>query len=363
MNNKIKIILEDDNEILGNGNGHPVYRQYLPTKKYVELLNKYNIKGTFYIDIAHYLFLNENKSIQDFKFQAYAIEQTIQLLIKNKMDVQIHLHSQWVNAKVVNSKVEVTNKWNIGQLKPDEQKLLFEKAYHVLSNLLNGSEGCLNSYKAGSWGLQPFEFLYDVFKDKGIKLVMGPIKGLKVKELNVDYTSLASDYYPFFTNQKDINSISGQKDIVVLPMTPTYLNWFDFIRYMYEIKIKSLFQDNKDIDTIDLEAKNLFNPLKGKDKLNISFRPFKTHLKINAQKFWYLKNTFNRSYKMIKKSDHDYKLLVIETHTKDFKNTFDDIDRFLGYIIGNYSDVEFVTTSDIVSDIEKNILKPLKINE
>lgn len=63
MNNKIKIILEDDNEILGNGNGHPVYRQYLPTKKYVELLNKYNIKGTFYIDIAHYLFLNENKSI------------------------------------------------------------------------------------------------------------------------------------------------------------------------------------------------------------------------------------------------------------------------------------------------------------
>jgi len=97
--------------------------------------------------------------------------------------------------------------------------------------------------------------------------------------------------------------------------------------------------------------------------LNFSLKPFKTHLKINAQKFWYLKNTFDRSYKMIKNSEHDYKLLVIETHTKDFKNTFDDIDRFLEYVSSNYLDVEFVTASDIVSDIEKNILKPLKIDE
>ena len=37
---KIKVLLEDDNEILGNGLGHPVYRQYLPTKKYVEILKK-----------------------------------------------------------------------------------------------------------------------------------------------------------------------------------------------------------------------------------------------------------------------------------------------------------------------------------
>ena len=34
-------------------------------------------------------------------------------------------------------------------------------------------------------------------------------------------------------------------------------------------------------------------PLKGKDKLSFSLKPFKTHLKINYQKFWYIKNTFD----------------------------------------------------------------------
>ncbi len=33
--NTIKIILEDDNEILGNGLEHPMYRQYLPTKAFL----------------------------------------------------------------------------------------------------------------------------------------------------------------------------------------------------------------------------------------------------------------------------------------------------------------------------------------
>ena len=47
---KIRILLEDDNEVLGTGLGHSMYRQYLPTKKYINILNKYNAKSTFYID-------------------------------------------------------------------------------------------------------------------------------------------------------------------------------------------------------------------------------------------------------------------------------------------------------------------------
>jgi len=364
--NKIKILLEDDNEILGNGYGHPLYRQYLPSKRYIDILNRYNIKGTFYIDIAHYIFLKKNELFQDFKFQAQTIEAVIKMLLENGMDVQVHLHSQWVNAEIRSNDIYVTDKWNIGQLSEKEQIEVFNESYKLLSILLKkfNSVNVLNSYKAGSWGLQPFNNLYSLFKDKGIKLVMGPIKGLKVDGLNINYQKLESDYYPFYTDKKDINKIGKEKEIVVLPMTPTFLNWIDFIRYMFENTIHKLFNKTNDFDLgkIPNSVKKM-KPLSGKDKLNFSLKPFKTHLKINAQKFWYLKNTFDRSYKMIKNSEHDYKLLVIETHTKDFKNTFDDIDRFLDYVSSNYLDVEFVTASDIVSDIEKNILKPLKIDE
>ena len=73
MKQKIKILLEDDNEIKGNGSGNPFIRQYLPTKRYLEILKKHNIKGTFYVDMAHYLFLKDNEHFEDFKFQAYTI--------------------------------------------------------------------------------------------------------------------------------------------------------------------------------------------------------------------------------------------------------------------------------------------------
>lgn len=366
MNNKIKIILEDDNEILGNGQGHPLRRQYLPTKRYVEILNKYNIKASFYIDIAHYLFLKKNESFKDFKFQSQTIEEVIKMLSKCGMDVQVHLHSQWINAEIKNNEIYVTNKWNIGQLTKSEQIELFNNSYDQLQSLLEkfGSDITLNSFKAGSWGLQPFDTLYEIFKEKGIKLVMGPIKGLRVKNLNINYTDLESEFYPYYTSKNDINKISKHNDIVVLPMTPTFLNWKDLIRYVLEMKFNSFFKKINELDIAFIPNSIKKNsPLIGKDKLNISLKPFKTHLKINYQKYWYLKNTFKRSYNLIKKSKYDYKLMVIETHTKDFRNNFEDIDNFLNYLKKNYSDIEFVTASSVINDIEKNILTPLRISD
>ena len=202
--------------------------------------------------------------------------------------------------------------------------------------------------------------MYDLFLSKGIKLVMGPIKGLKVKRLNVDYTNLHSDSRPYFASKVDINKVDSKKNIVVIPMTPTYLNWPDFLRYIFEIKFLNFFKKNNDLDKYDLpNSISRMKPLSGKDKLNFGLKPFKTHLKINAQKYWYLKNTFKRAYKNIKASNSEYKLMVIETHTKDFLDSFPDIEKFFRYVKKNYQDIEFVTSSDIVEDINLKKLIPL----
>lgn len=362
MKNKIFILLEDDNEIKGNGSGHPLIRQYLPTKRYLDILNKYQIRATFYVDMAHYLFLKENEDFADFKFQATTIEQTIKMLFENNMDIQIHLHSQWVNAKINQNKIYVTKKWNIGQLDPDNQKLLFKKSYSALYKILKNyiKNPSLSSFKAGSWGLQPFATMFDVFKDAGIKLIMGPIEGLNIPDLNVNYNGLHSDYFPYYVSKNDIRKVDDKKDLVVLPMTPTYLNWPDFIRYIFEVKVLNRFNKTNDIDIFNIPKEMIkLKPLEGKDKLNLGLKPFKTHLKINAQRFWYLKNTFRRSYNFILKSKSDYKLMVIETHTKDFLNNIDDIDKFFKHIKDKYKNIEFITSSDLISHINLKKLHPL----
>ena len=61
MQDSVKVFLEDDNEVLGNGQGDPYELQYLNTKEYNKILSSKNIKSTFYIDMGQYLFLKKFK--------------------------------------------------------------------------------------------------------------------------------------------------------------------------------------------------------------------------------------------------------------------------------------------------------------
>ncbi len=228
---KIYVLLEDDVEVLGNGQGHVFYREYLPVLRYVKLLRKYGLVGTFYVDMAHFIFLKDNALHKDFQVQADYIEKTILHLLENNMEVQLHLHSQWLNAKLENNEIQVTNLWNIGKLAPKEQHKLVTDAVGYLEAIINKSNKSnpITSFRTGSWGMQPFETLYDTFESLGINTVMGPIKGLKIPRLGIDYTQMQSDCQPYYCEKTDINKIGDKKGAIVLPMTPTYLNLIDLI--------------------------------------------------------------------------------------------------------------------------------------
>jgi hypothetical protein len=360
---KVYILMEDDTEIFGNGTGHIMYRMYLPVVRYVEILKQYNAKSTFYLDMAHWIFLRDNAHFEDFQLQAELIEKTILHLLEHSMEVQLHLHSQWANAKIENDKVYVTEKWNIGQLDEDDQKRLFAEGSKRLKEIIAKSknQNRFNSFKAGSWGLQPFNVLYNEFRDNGVKIVLGPTKGLKLSALDLDYTGMESEITPYYCNKDDINRIGNKKEIVVIPMTPTYLNWIDLLRYIWHVKFQGIMErDDKDLDIYGLPDEIIkLNPVSNRDNIHSLRMPYKTNLKMNKQPYWYLKKTFKRAYNLVMKNDFDYKLIVLETHTKDFKNVFDDIDRFMDYLTKNYKNIEFVTTSDLVEHIEKGILVPL----
>lgn len=360
---EVYILLEDDTEIFGNGSGHVMYRMYLPVIRYIDILKKYKAKSTFYVDMAHWLFLRANSKIKDFALQADIIEKTISYILENNMEVQLHLHSQWVNARIENDNIYVTEKWSIGQLKKEEQKKLFLESSKCLEKIISKSknQNLLNSFKAGSWGLQPFNILYDQFKDRGVKIVLGPTKGLKISALQMDYSSMESEISPYYCCKEDINKISDKKDIVIIPMTPTYLNWVDLIRYILHVKYKGFIEKlDQDLDIFKVPIKmRSLNPVSKRDSLNSLFVPYKTNLKMNKQPYWYLKKTFKRAYKLVLKNNFEYKLIILETHTKDFKNTYGDIEKFFMFLTEHYKNLKFITASDLVRHIEEGRLEPL----
>jgi hypothetical protein len=358
----VYVLLEDDTEILGNGYGHVMYRMYLPVIKYIDILNRYNAKSTFYIEMAHWLFLRANSEKKDYGIQADLIEKTIFHILENNMEVQLHLHSQWVNALVQNDEIHVTEKWNIGQLNTYEQKKLFTEGLYSLRKIITKSknQNKISSFKAGAWALQPFDVLFDDFKNVGIKVVLGPIKDLKISAIELDYSSMESHITPYYCDKNNINKIGDKKGIVILPMTPTYLNWFDFIRYLIHRKYKGLikkFDHDLDIIRMPEEARTL-NPLTAKDRLNSLLIPYKTNLKMNHQPYWFLRKTFKRAYNLVQKNNFDYKLIILETHTKDFKNSFKDIEKFFAFMTENYN-IKFITATDFARHIEEGRLEPL----
>ena len=46
-----------------------------------------------------------NRNFKDFKFQSQTIEEVIKMLSESGMDVQVHLHSQWINAEIKNNEI------------------------------------------------------------------------------------------------------------------------------------------------------------------------------------------------------------------------------------------------------------------
>ena len=212
--------------------------------------------------------------------------------------------------------------------------------------------------------MQPFEGLYDEFKEQGVKIVLGPTKGLKLPALDLDYTTMESEITPYYCRKDDINSIGQIKEIAIIPMTPTYLNWVDLARYIVHVKFTSFmerFDKEMDIYGVPTDILNM-NPVAGRDSIHSLLMPYKTNLKMNKQPFWYLKKTFKRAYNLVMKNDFDYKLIVLETHTKDFKNVFNDIDKFMSHLTKTYKNIEFITTSDLVNHINEGKLKPLVKN-
>lgn len=361
---KVYVLLEDDTEIFGNGAGHVAFRQYLPVKRYLEILKKYSIKSTFFVDVAHILFLKSKINYSDFRLQVLLFEETLRLIHNAGMDIQLHIHSQFSDAVLIDNQIEVTKKWNIGMIDSDKQKKLFNECYDYLHSTLRkiGSNDQVVAYKAGSWGIQPFSSLYDEFVQKNISLLLGPSKELKIKNLNIDYSNMENDVFPYFCDKLDVCKIGNRQDVTVLPLSPTYLRWNDLIRYYLSERLGR--KSNKKRSFIDVSSMELQHKKKYRDilsdlnGLNLTLKPLLSHLKINSHPFWLLKKTFDRAYHYVNSQNNSSKVIVIETHTKEFHSSFHEIDRFFKYLSTQYPDLKFITASELNYLIKKSEIEP-----
>jgi hypothetical protein len=112
MNN---YILTFDYELFGSGKGDVLEHLVKPTVEILIVLNRLNIKATFFVEqleIDAIIALKESYSSSSREHKdAVAIEKQLFDIIEQGHDIQLHLHPQWYNAKYHNNSWQLNFDW------------------------------------------------------------------------------------------------------------------------------------------------------------------------------------------------------------------------------------------------------------
>ena len=357
---KFLLLIEDDCEVMGNGLGNVMEHQFLPSLMMMELAQRYNVKMTFMVDVAHQLTLRRHLDDTKLRIQSELWDDMVLLMKSMEFDVQLHLHPQWVGSKYKDGNFFLDSNWNVGRCDYQTQRTLITQAVAYLQDLIRPTfpDYSVHSFKAGSWGMQPSAGLLELFSEVGISILMGPRDGMVLPHWGVNYESLEEKDLPYQPDSEDITKISKTKSpFCVLPLQVYEPNLVTLSRLVLNEVSRRVFGVNElrylhknpiHEDIVNLGKGSFRNFLKP------SIKPYRTHLKIGSQSFSFMKDSFDSVIKRLDVYDVPRIPVVIESHTKQYRNNFAEIEKFLYYVNDKYSDsVEFGDMTMLADEIFK----------
>ena len=107
------LVLTDDWELRGNGEGNVNELQVQPAKKLMSLYEKLGIKGTFNVEVMQQLAFERYSSEVRIAKERDLWLSSVREMRDRGHDVQLHIHPQWFGAYREKGKWVLGSKWNI----------------------------------------------------------------------------------------------------------------------------------------------------------------------------------------------------------------------------------------------------------
>ncbi len=154
-----------------------------PTNKLLKILDKHNIKVSFFIDSGYIIKLNEYREKYNVLEKDYQkIINQIDIINKKGHDIQLHIHPHWEDSYFNGFKwVMNTSRYRLSQYKENEIYDIVYRYKKILTNIVG--EHKVFSFRAGGWCLQPFDKLKKAFKKNNIWLDSTVFYGGKNKSI------------------------------------------------------------------------------------------------------------------------------------------------------------------------------------
>ena len=234
---KNKIILTFDYELfLGDDSGN-IYKTLIdPTNKILDILNKNNSKGLFFIDATFLLVIEELECFNIVKKQ-------IKSMLKDGHDIGLHIHPHWKDAILTSEcrwKFEEYKNFRLHSLSEEEIYEVVKQSYEALSKIAYEVDSSykIDSFRAGGWSLQPFNLLTKTFIDLGIKYDFSVLPGIRDSDLPrhyYDYINYPKNKY-VWAFQDDVTKEDKNGNFIEISNTTYDMNIIDLMKNRKLIK-------------------------------------------------------------------------------------------------------------------------------
>jgi len=167
-----------------------------PTNQLLDLMQKYNIKSTFFVDVCCVL-AHKKFGLTDF---VDAFENQVHRMLCEGHDVQLHIHPNWLVSEYLDGR------WNINTTNytlhsfgsaPSEYLNMYNIIDECIEYLQKIGQKTINNYRciayrAGGYSVQPHEKLFEYLYFKGIRIDSSVCKNFYCKSdtLNYDFRNV-----------------------------------------------------------------------------------------------------------------------------------------------------------------------------
>lgn len=360
------LIISLDYEIFGNGAGDVMRDIIEPTNRILDICNRHGAKLTIMFEVAEYWAFKQYDSHLTKKFgysPSKKMEQQVIKAIQQGHDVQLHIHPQWIGAKLNNNGLWKLNfdQYGVGYLPNKTQckedifsvtGALFQgkKTLEDLLSPINKNYKC-TTFRAGGFLIKPEEEIIKAMKKANIVIDSSVVKGMKVsKPVEIDYTNAFDNIGYWWVDPNDVSIEGNNKDTIIecpiySHMEPYFKN-FRKTKYLTTLrrgrveKSDPHFKINpKEYSSGDFQANNILTKLFKLHPMKFDFCKLSEFTMIK-----YLKKAIKRKFKYKKSIP-----IVMIGHSKDFWNDY-HFNKFLKYTKKDQN-IKFSTFSDIRKEI------------
>ena len=171
MKTTIYLALTHDWELRGDGSGDIEEIQFAPLQRLLAIYKKAGARTTFLPDVMQQLSF---RSLQDehaeLKRNADSWDEHAQEAMRQGHDIQLHLHSQWSDAKYENGRWKLRGDWSLLNYDPDAATRMISDCKRYLENVLrsvNPQYRCV-AFRASALALAPSAHLLSSLAALGI---------------------------------------------------------------------------------------------------------------------------------------------------------------------------------------------------